>query len=89
MLRKAGSVYYPPAIRLTSSSDSKADLSPSEVGEVQGSPPKAPHVADTSSKGREQVEYTTRAGDVNKGLVQGANLAPNVLGNSLKEKETS
>ena len=49
VLRKAGSVYYPPTIRLTSSSDSKADLSPSKAGEVQGSPPKAPPVADTSS----------------------------------------
>ena len=89
MLRKAGSVYYSPAIHLTSSSDSKADLSPSKAGEVQGSPLKAPPVADTSSKGREQAEDTTKAGDVNEGPVQGTNLAPNVLGDSLKEKETS
>ena len=53
VLKKAGSVYYLPAIRLTSSSDSKADLSPSKAGEVRGSPPKAPPAADTSSKGRE------------------------------------
>ena len=69
VLRKAGSVYYPPSIRLTSSSDSKANLSPSEAGEVQGSPPKAPPTTDTSSEGREQAEDTTRAGDVNKGPV--------------------
>ena len=53
VLRKAGSVYYPPTIRLASSSDSKADLSPSEASEVQGSPPKALPAADTSSEGKE------------------------------------
>ena len=69
VLRKAGSVCYPPAIRLASFSDSKVDPSPSEAGEVQGSPPKAPPTTDTSSEGREQAEDTTRAGDVNKGPV--------------------
>ena len=53
VLRKAGSVYYLPAICLASSLDSKADPTPSEAGEAQGSPPKAPPVANTSSKGGE------------------------------------
>ena len=89
VLRKAGSVYYPPAIRLASSSDSKADPAPSEAGEVQGSPPKAPPAANTSSKGGEQAEDTTKAGDVNEGTIQGTDLAPAVLGDLLKEKGTS
>ena len=86
MLRKAGSVYYPLAIRLASSSDSKADPSPLEASKVQGCPPKAPFAADTSSEGREQAEDTTRFGDVNEVPVQGVNLAPTVPRDSLKEK---
>ena len=89
VLRKAKSVYYLPAICLASSLDSKADPAPSEVGEGQGSPPKAPSAANTSSKGGEQAEDTTRDGDVNKGIIQGTDLAPTVLGDLLKEKETS
>ena len=53
VLRKVGSICYLPAIRLTSSSDSKAVPSPSEASEVQGSPPNAPSAADTPSEGRE------------------------------------
>ena len=53
MLRKAESVYYPPAIRPSGSLGSKAASVFSEVGEGQGSPPKAPHSANTSSKGAE------------------------------------
>ena len=89
VLRKAGSVYYPPAICLSSSSNSKADPVPSEVGEAQGSPPKAPPATNTSSEAGEQAKDTTRAGDVNEGTVQGADLAPTVPGDLLKEKETS
>ena len=51
--RKAESVYYPPVIHPSSSSDSKVDPMSSEVGEIQGSPPLAPPVAHTSSKGAE------------------------------------
>ena len=51
MLRRAKSVYYSPAIRLVSSSDSKASPVPWEVAEAQGSPSRAPPVANTSSKG--------------------------------------
>ena len=89
VLRKAGSVYYPQAIRLASSSDSKVDPAPSEVGEAQGSPPKASLADNTFSEGGEQAEDTTRDGDVNEGTVQGADLAPPIPGDLLKEKETS
>ncbi|XP_030925595.1 uncharacterized protein LOC115952562 [Quercus lobata] len=51
MLRKAESVYYPPAIRPRSSADSKADPESSEVGEIQSSPPKDPPVVDVSLEG--------------------------------------
>ena len=51
VLRKVRSVYYPPTICLASSLDSKADPTPSEAGEVQGSPPKAPPTANTSFEG--------------------------------------
>ena len=89
VLRKVRSVYYPPAICLASSLDSKAYPTPLEAGEAQGSPPKALPVANTSSEGGEQAEDTTRAGDVNKGTVQGTDLALIVPGDLLKEKETS
>ena len=69
MLRRAKSVYYPPAICLASSSDFKADLAPSEAAEAQGSPPRAPPAANTSSEVGEQAEDTTRAGDANKSTV--------------------
>ena len=51
--RKAESVYYPPAIHPSSSSDSKVDPVSSEAGEIQGNPPLAPPAAHTSSKGTE------------------------------------
>ncbi|XP_030923415.1 uncharacterized protein LOC115950345 [Quercus lobata] len=89
MFRRAESVYYPPAIRLVSSSDSKADPVPSEAAEALRSPPRAHPAANTSSEGGEQAEDTTRARDANKSTVQGADLAPTVPGDSLKEKETS
>ena len=53
VLKKARSVYYLPVICHVSSLDSKADPAPSEVGEAQGSPPKALLVANTSFKGGE------------------------------------
>ena len=59
-------IYYPPAIRPKSSLDFKADPVSSEAGEIQGSPTKAPLVANTSLKGAKQAEDTTKAGDVTK-----------------------
>ena len=89
MLRRAESVYYLPAIRLVSSSDSKADPVPLEAAEALRSPSRAPPAANTSSEGGERAEDTTRARDANKSTFQGADLAPTVPGESLKEKETS
>ena len=54
MLKRAESVYYPLIIRLTSSSDSKVDPTSSEAAKAQGSPPRAPPTANTSSEGGEQ-----------------------------------
>ena len=51
VIRKAESVYYPPAIRPLSSLDSKADLVSSEAGEIPGSPPQASPTANTSLEG--------------------------------------
>ena len=89
MLRKAESVYYPPAIRPSSSSSSKADWVSSEAGEIQGSSPKAPPVANTSSKGVEQAEDTVKTGDVNEGVAQGADPPPIAPKDLSKEKEAS
>ena len=49
-LRKVESIYYPPAISPSSSSDTKANPVSSEAGDVQGSLPKAPPAANTPSK---------------------------------------
>ena len=54
MLKRAESVYYLLAISFASSSDSKADPAPSEAAEAQGSPPRTPPIANTSSEGGEQ-----------------------------------
>ena len=89
MLRRAESVYYSPAIRLVSSSESKADTASSEAAEAQGSPTRAPPATNTSSEGGEQVEDTTKAGDADQGAVQGIGLAPTIPGDLPKEKETS
>ena len=49
-LKRVENVYYPPTIRPSGSSGSKADPMSSEVGEGQGSPSKAPSAANTCSK---------------------------------------
>ncbi|XP_050291679.1 uncharacterized protein LOC126732728 [Quercus robur] len=74
VLRKAKSIYYPPTIRLPSSSDSKAGPVSSEAGEIQGIPSKAPPTTNTFSKGAELAEDTTGLGDANKETVQGTEL---------------
>ena len=78
-----------PTIRPSSSSNSKVDPASSEVGEIQGNPPKAPPTPNTSSKVAEQVEDTTKIGDVNKEVVQGADLPLIALKDLSKEKKTS
>ena len=89
VLRKVESIYYPPAIHLSRSSDSKADPASSEVGEIQGNPPKAPLATRTSSKGAEQAEDTSKIWDVNTKVVQGVNLPLLASKDLSKEKETS
>ena len=69
VLRRAESIYYPPAIRPSSFSDSKADLVSSEAVEIQGIPSKALPAANTFSKGAELAEDTIGAGDANKEIV--------------------
>ena len=69
MLRKAYSVYYPSAIHPLSFLGSKVASVSSVVGEGQGSPSKAPSVANTSSKEAKQAEDTAKMGDINKKVV--------------------
>ena len=76
ILRKAESIYYPPAIRPSSSSDSQAGPVSSEAGEIQGSPSKTPPIANTSSKWAKLAEDTLGAGDANKETVQSTKLPP-------------
>ena len=61
----------------------------SEAGEGQGSPPKVPPTTNTSSKGVEQAEDTTKVGDINKEMAQGADLPPAAPKDPSKEKEAS
>ena len=61
----------------------------SVASEGQGSPSKAPSVANTSSKEAKQAEDTTKTGDINKKVVYGANLPPIAPKDHSKEKETS
>ena len=89
MLRKAESVYYPPAIRTLSSTDSKADPGSSEAGQIEDSPSEAPPAASTSQKGTKQAKGTTEAGHVNKEAAQGFDLPPMALKDLSKDKETS
>ena len=86
VLRKAKSIYYRPTIRLSSSSDSKADPVSLEAGEIQGIPSKAPPVANTFSKGAELAGDTTGVGDANKETVQGTELPPFVPKDLSQEK---
>ena len=60
-----------------------------EAGEILSSPPKAPPAANTSSTVAEQAEDTTKIRDVNKEVVQGANLPSLAPKDFFKEKETS
>ena len=77
VLRKAESIYYPPAIRLQNSSDSTAD------------PPKAPPAIGAITKGTEQAEDTLKAGEVNREAIQGFELPPLAPRDTSEEKETS
>ena len=60
-----------------------------EAGEILSSPPKAPPAANTSSTVAEQAEDTTKIRDVNKEVVQGADLSSIAPKDLSKEKETS
>ena len=77
VLRKAESIYYPPAIRLQNSSDFTAD------------PPKAPPAIGAIIKGTEQAEDTLKAGEVNREAIQGFELPPPAPRDTSEEKETS
>jgi len=85
VLRKAKSVYYPPAIRPQSSADSKADLESSKAREIQSSPPKDTPAADASLEGVQQAKGTTEVEEGNKEVAHGSNLPPK----DPKDKEAS
>ena len=68
-LRRAENVYYPPAIRPSGSLGFKVDLVSLKAGESQGSPSKAPPVANTSSKEVNQAEDIAKLGDINNEVV--------------------
>ena len=87
MLKKAESVYYPPAIRPSSSLDPKANPVSSDANVGQGNSPKAPLATNTSSKEAKQAEDTAKLGDINKGVVQGADLPPTAQKISLRKKK--
>ena len=89
ILRKLESIYYPLAIRPSSSSGSQADPVSSEDGEIQVSPSNVPPIANTSSKGVELAEDTSGMGDANKEAVQSTELPPPISNDRPPKKRTS
>lgn len=91
ILRKPESIYYPPAIRLASSSDPKADPISLEAGEIQGSQAEASSTANvnTALPRTGRAEDTLQIEDANKDAVQGSDLPPAIPGDFSKEKENS
>ena len=87
MLREAGSVYYPPAIRLASSADSKADPLFLEAGETSSDPPKTTPTAKTSLEEVGQAEDVSKLEEANKEGAQGSNLPPPTPKDPSKEQE--
>ncbi|KAK9995956.1 hypothetical protein SO802_020642 [Lithocarpus litseifolius] len=72
-LRKVESVYYPQAIRPSSS---KANPVSSESGELPSNPSKTPPTADPSPKEVEQAEGAIKLEDTSKETTQGVALPP-------------
>ena len=87
VLRKAESVYYPLAIRASSSSSSKVDT-PSEVADPKNnSPNKVPPSSNSPLKVVEQLRVNGKETEVTKGVVLDATKSSAAPQDPTKEKE--
>ena len=87
--RGADNVYYPPAIRTSSSSGSKAGQVSSEADEGKESPPKVPSTANISSKEAGQSEDVEKTANTTKEGAHDAVQPPIAPRNLSKEKNAS
>ena len=71
-LRRAESVYYPPAIRASGSSSSKADIASKEADGGKESPVKVLPSVNIPSKEAEQLEVVKKEVDITKELAYDA-----------------
>ena len=86
-LRKAKSVYYPPAIRALSSANSKADTAFEEADIGRDSPAKVPLPPDSPSKVAKQPGVVEKESDTTKGMTHDATKPLAAPQNLPKEKE--
>ena len=85
--RRAESVYYPPAIRIPGSANSKADTSSEVVEFGKGSPAKAPSSSGNLPKETQQQGVAKKEANTNKGVAPDATKPLSVPQDPPKEKE--
>ena len=88
-LRRVESVYYPPAIRASSSSGSKANTASKEVDIGEDNPAKALPPFDNLPKEAEQLGVVEKEKNTTKGVALDATKPPATPKDSSKEKEAS
>ena len=89
VLRKAKSVYYPQAIRSSSSSSSKADTPPEVANPEKSSLKKVPPTSGSPSKVAEQLELNETKTEVTKEVAPDATKPPAAPQDPTKDKEVS
>ena len=82
-------MYYPPAIRASGSSSSKAGSVSEEADEGKESPTEALPIENISLEVAEQFEDVEKAADTTKEVAYDAYLPPSAPQEPLKEKEAS
>ena len=88
-LRRAENVYYPPAIRASSSLSSKAGSVSEEADEGKESPTEALPTANISPEAAEQFKVVEKAVDTTKEVAYDAHLPLAAPKDPSKEKEAS
>ena len=87
ILKKAESVYYPPAIRTLGSASSKVDTSSNVTKLGKGSFAEAPSSSDKPSEEAQQQEVAKNEADANKEVAPDATKPPAAPQDPPKEKE--
>ena len=88
-LRRAKNVYYPPAIRASSSLGSKADTTPQDPNPRQVSPAKAPSSSNNPPKEVKQVKVAEKKKDTTKGVAPETTKPPTAPKDPPEDKEVS